>query len=337
MREWTAHVSCNQSEVAMLKNAGLALALLMLPFCPGVAFATGLDCTKSYYLAKSPACVDDTLANLRQSAASGKADPNTVIGFLAEIFRTSPQERERILKAEPSDYVRSVALVSLYRAGLLEDAQKFAAANNLSVLSEKLAATHLSPLDAVRPSSMPADNDLLIGAYLASGDTVFVQRILDNYSSADDGMVSDAFRIGLMISKFGTGHAPKGRDNVMTVVTQAACMKYQCKADQAKLLRVMTLATAYWSLQSLAMQDDGIRRTLSDFVERDTRLKNLFAIEQIAFGNYLTAIVAVTALKPDQATPDNGQGYAAMNKSASIYENLGPANEAFAPFKNLKQ
>jgi hypothetical protein len=321
----------------MLKNAGLTLALLMLPFCSGVVFATGQDCSKSYYLAKSPACVDETLANFRQTAASGKADPNTVIGFLAEIFRTSAQERERILKAEPSDYVRSVALVSLYRAGLVEDAQKFAAANNLSALSEKLAATHLGPLEAVRPSSMPADNDLLIGAYMASGNTAFVQRILDNYSSADDGMVSDAFRIGFMISKFGNGHGPKGRDNAMTVVTQAACMKYQCKADQAKLLRVMTLATAYWSLQSLAMHDDGIKSTLSDFVGRDTRLKNLLAIEQIAFGNYLTAIVVVTALKPDQASPDNGQGYAAMSKSASIYENLGPANEAFAPIKNPKQ
>ena len=249
----------------------------MLPFCSGVAFATGQDCSKSYYLAKSPACLDDTLANFRQSAAGGKADPNTVIGLLAEIFRTSAQERERILKAEPSDYVRSVALVSLYRAGLPDDAQKFAAANNLSALSEKLAATHLSPLDAVRPSSVPADNDLLIGAYMASGKPVFVQRILDNYSSADDGMVSDAFRVGLMISKFA-GHGPKGRDNAMTVVTQAVCMKY------------------------------------------------------------LTAIVALTALKPDQASPNNGhEGYAAMSKSASIYENLGPASEAFAPFKNPKQ
>jgi hypothetical protein len=94
------------------------------------------------------------------------------------------------------------------------------------------------------------------------------------------------------------------------------------------------LATAYWSLQSLARRDDGIRKTLSDFLARDTRLKNLFAIEQTAFGNYLTAIIAVAALKPGQAPTDNDRAYTAVSQSLSIYENLGPAADAFAPFKN---
>jgi hypothetical protein len=70
---------------------------------------------------------------------------------------------------------------------------------------------------------------------------------------------------------------------------------------------------------------------------RDTRLKNLFTIEQTAFGNYVTAIAVVTAFADDHKEADRAQMYEAMNKSASIYENLGSAQEAFAPMMNLKK
>jgi hypothetical protein len=99
----------------------------------------------------------------------------------------------------------------------------------------------------------------------------------------------------------------------------------------------MTLATALWSLQSLSGQDDGVKKTLSDFFARDARLKNLFTIEQTAFGNYVTAIALVTALKDDHIAADREQAYSAMDKSASIYESLGSAKDAFAPMMNLKK
>jgi hypothetical protein len=313
------------------KNTCIAFALAFLYFCPAVASAQ--QCMTSYYRARSPACLDEVLAQIRQMPPNARAEPSAAIGFLAQTLKDSTQERERILKSELSDNVKSVVLNSLYRAGLPQDAHKFPAANNLSVPPENLRATRLVALDAVRPSSIPSDNDLLIGAYMASGNTAIVQRILDNYSSADDAMVSDAFRIGLMMSKFEPGLAPKGRN---AVTSQAACAKYRCKEDQTKFLRVMTLATALWSLQSLSGQDDGIKMTLSDFSARDTRLKNLYTIEQTAFGNYVAAIALVTAFADDHKESDRAQMYEAMNKSASIYENLGSAQGAFAPFTNLK-
>jgi hypothetical protein len=64
------------------KFAGIAIALMCLQHLPGVALAAGQDCMASYYRTKSPACIDDTLAQLRQTAASGQAEPNTIIGFL---------------------------------------------------------------------------------------------------------------------------------------------------------------------------------------------------------------------------------------------------------------
>jgi hypothetical protein len=313
-----------------VKRIVVAVALLFIQCFP--AGAADPNCmNENYYRNRLPSCIDDMLSPLR--ASGSKADPNTVIGFLAQLFSTSPEERQRLLENEPSDYVRSVELVALYRADLLDDAQRFSIKNNLSALLQKLQASRPAPLAAVRPSSVPADNDLLIGAYMASGDKAFIQRIIDNYSSADDAMASDGFRVGLMLSKFGPGLTPKGRDSVMM---QAICAKYQCKTDQAKFLRVTTLATAFWSLQSLSGKDDGIRKMLSDFFARDTRLDTLFKIEQTAFGNYLVYIIAVTAIKDDQPGA-NRENLAAMRNSVSIYENLGPANEAFAPFAGQKK
>jgi hypothetical protein len=316
------------------RRASSAFVLALLYFLPAIGVANAQQCMTSYYREKSPACVDQVLAQFRQMPPNPRSEPSTIIGFLAQVFTGSAPERERILKAESSSYVKSVMLLSLYRAGLPDDAQKFATANNLSALSEKLRGMRLAALDAVKPSSTPGDNDLLIGAYMASGNAALIQRILENYSSADDAMAGDGLRMGLMMSKFGPGLAPKGRNAVMV---QAACAKYQCKEDQTKLLRVMTLGTALWSLQALSGQDDSIKKALSDFFTRDARLKNLFAIEQTAFGNYVTAIVFVTTFKDDHTGADREQAYAAMDKSASIYENLGSAKEAFAPMMNLKK
>jgi hypothetical protein len=313
------------------KNAFVTIALILFSLCP--AAAQQQDCMASYYRSKSPACVDEVIAQLRRTQGS-RSEPSALIGFLAQLFRDSLSERERILKGDSSDYVKSVDLVILHRAGLADEAQKFAAANNLAAANDKLRAARLVPLDALQPSSVPGDNDLLIGAYMASGNAAFLQKILSNYASADDDMTSDALRIGFMNGKFGPTLAPKGRE---PAIMQAACAKYQCKTDPAKLLRIMTLSSAIWALQSLAAKDDGVKKALADFFEGDARLKNLYTAERTAFGNYLTTIVAVTALKNDQRSADQEQVFAAMSKSASIYENLGSPAEAFAPMTSLKQ
>jgi hypothetical protein len=305
---------------AILKIAGIVVVLVCLNFPPRIAFAVGQECMLGYYRTKTSACADGILADFRQRPQS---DPNTLIGFLAQLFRTSQPERERILNAETSDQLKTVDVVSLYRAGLPDQAEAFAKANNLSALADKVRTTHLPTLDAVKPS-VPADNDLLVGAFMASGEPAFIQRILASYSDADDGMIGDGLRIGFMMSKFGPTLAAKGRK---PVIMQVACEKYQCKSDPAKLLRVLTLATALWSLQSLSQQDDQIKSTFNNFFAGDPRLKTLLFVEQNAFANYLTMIVGLAGL------PDNP----VLSRSAERYEKLQPANEAFAPPSNIKK
>ena len=306
----------------MAKIPGIVIVLLLAQLAP--AAAADQNCMSDYYRNKPAGCVDSTLSQLR-TATRSNSNPSTVIGFLAQLFVTSPAEKARLLDNEPSDYIRSVDLMALHRAGLAEDAQKFAGKYQLTALLQKLEAGRLAPLATVVPSFTPADNDLLIGAYMASGDTALIARILENFSSADDGMVSDAMRLGFMNSKFGPSATPKDRPNVMT---PAACAKYQCKTDPAKFFRVLTLSSAFWALQSLGRQDDGIKKTFAGFFERDARLKKLLAGEGAAFGNYLTALTMFSVFKPDQAG-DADQTVASMNKAALAYENLEPANKVF--------
>jgi hypothetical protein len=61
----------------------------------------------------------------------------------------------------------------------------------------------------------------------------------------------------------------------------------------------------------------------------------LLVAEQAAFGNYLTALVVVVAVKSDQASTEAGQAYAAMSKSALAYETLASARDAFTPIEAL--
>jgi hypothetical protein len=306
-----------------LSAAALLIALTISIVRCDPALALGQECMAAYYRTKSTACVDGILTEFRQKPRS---DPNTLIGFLAELFKDSPQERDRVLSAETADYMKSIDLASLWLAGEADKAQKFADANNLSSQMEQLRKTFPVTLDNVKSSSLPRDNDLLIGAYMASGNADFIRRILANYSDADDAMVADALRIGFMMSKLGRNLTAGGRN---PATLRIACEKYQCKVDSAKTYRLLTLATAIWAIQSLSQQDDGIRKTLDDFVIADPRLKTIFVVEQTAFGNYLMTMVGAAALRNPQAD-DQQRALEAMNKAALIYENLGSAAEASA-------
>jgi hypothetical protein len=312
-----------------MKLPSVLIALLLIQCWP--AIAADSNCMNDYYRTKLPGCIDSMLSQFRQMPRP-KSDPATMIGFLAQFFAASPEEKLRTLNDEPSEYLRSVYLVALYRAGLLDDARKYADKIDRSVLLQKLATDQLKPLAAVRPSSVPADNDLLIGAYMASGDTVFIERILENFSSADDSLVSDGLRMGFMQYKFGPTYAAKGRE---PVTMAAACEKYQCKTDPAKLYRLLTLSTAFWAMQALGKNDEGIKKAFAGFIERDKRLKDLFVAEQAALGNYLTANLTVDILKSDHTSAEADRAFAAMSKSASTYETLGSARDAFAPVETL--
>src|SRR5436190_20463159 len=107
----------NQTELGVTKFLKVAIVLFFTQCWP--AAAADQNCMASYYRTKSPACIDSVLSQLDQSSSKSRA--NTVIGFLAQIFSTSPEEKQRILRGASSQYVRSIDLAALYSAGLRDE------------------------------------------------------------------------------------------------------------------------------------------------------------------------------------------------------------------------
>ena len=72
----------------MAKIPGVAIVLLLVQLWP--AAAADSNCMNDYYRTKPADCVDSILSQLR-TAPTGKSDPSTVIGFLAQLFVRRPR------------------------------------------------------------------------------------------------------------------------------------------------------------------------------------------------------------------------------------------------------
>lgn len=290
----------------------LVLIILLLP---ATSFADEKGaCYSTFYLTKNMDCIDEVVGLLKKSPPSNQKNP-AIIGFLAQIFVIYPKEKERLLHQEIPPHVKSIYLASLYRAGLQEDVEEYAQKHGITEEAKTIEVSRTPKLKDISPEFDAGDNDLLIGAYMASGDITQIQRILANFSSAESMMVGDALRMSLMHSKFGPSLTPQGREKTMAI---AACHKYECKSNMQKTMRLMTLSSAFWALQSLSQKDDAIKNAFITFFGSDPRLQQLLATERVAFSNYLTMLVAFAAVKDD----------AGINSSLTIYEQLGSAEDA---------
>src|SRR5450631_3183374 len=81
------------------------------------AKATDQNCTKL------PACVDAVLSQPRQMEAGTTSALPALVGFLAQLFSMSPEEKQRILAGASSQPFKVIELFALYRAGLADDAR----------------------------------------------------------------------------------------------------------------------------------------------------------------------------------------------------------------------
>lgn len=308
----------------MLKKFTLFAALIA--FCGSAAAAENESCYNTFYKTKDMDCLEAVVENIHNSAAGWAEDPQTmpgaVSGFLAEIFSNYPEEKQDILQEDASTQVAGIYLMALLRAGLIDDAREYAAKTGLTEGFEKAENIGVPTLKEIKPSVNAADNDLLIGAYSASGNTEYITAILDNYNSVKESMASDAFRIALVTSKFGPTLAPEGRESTMA---SAACKKYKCETNVKKFQHVLTLASAFWATRAISRQDKEVKTKMLEFFNDNPELKKLLMIEQKAFGNYLTMLIAYAGTK------DNPH----INSSLSIYENLGSAQKAADAIKPL--
>lgn len=284
----------------MLKNTLLGLLSFAFLALPSLAQADAPDCFESFSQTKDTNCLDGLLKSLPNrkppplpEKTADHSNIEAAVGFFAEIFIQNLREKERLLSLDLPPYTQGVLVEALYRANLPKEAAAYAKAHDLLDIYKQYEAMNLPKMATVKPFAVPSDNDLLIGAYMATGDTTFISRILDNYKNAEDSRVKDAFRVGLMSSKFSNMQAP-GRDRTMTM---ALCERYHCKSDMPDYLRTMTLSTAFWATSSLAKKHEPIKNTLAAFFADDSRLNRLLVLEQNYFATYLQIFVLATTVK----------------------------------------
>jgi|GEM_PF-1515479 len=300
-----------------------------LSFCSQTAHAAAQgDCLAHYYETKSSICVDELIAKLGQGSVvsdgkNGLGNP-AATGFLAQLFKQNPDEKQRLLRAENSLRLRELFTAALYLARLREEAGAYAVSANVEGVYEWYNRQHMPAIADLGPGADPRINDLLIGAYMASGDTTLVRPLLESIKSVDKNMAADAFRMSLFISKFGQNMTSQGRPNYMI---EAACLKYECKPNPSKFLRLITIASGLWALQNLSKDDVQLAALTSQFFTSDINsdLKTALEAERVGFQNYLVGLVSFAVIRNDVN----------LEQSLSIYEKLGPVQEAFAAFEKM--
>ena len=302
---------------------GIALAVALCPSV-GVAQTPADDCAATYYRDKSEACLNQTLAALRD-ATSVKPEVNSaMVGFLAGVIKSTPTMEARIVAAVGPPAMETTILMALDRAGHDDAARSFARTENLQAALAGLESELPPRLDEIKPRSAAADNDLLIGAFMATGDPAYIKAILGNFTAATDDQIRDAVRVALMQSRFDE-HDPRGGYGRLARVV---CGKYQCRRDLSAFSRVMTLSAAYWALASLAAKDETIRKTSQAFLDADLRIKAIEQNEQDAFAAYLERLAAWTAEKKNPDLADKTKSDDAL---LSDYEGLGSTRDLLSP------
>jgi hypothetical protein len=318
----------NASAVAMGAMFRIPLLIILILPCTSAFAADDPNCITDFYRQKNESCIDafiKSTPNIEGRSADiqgGQINPGQ-LGFFADLFMNDPRQKARILALDAPPAAKLLFTEALYEAGLETEAQTYGDANGFADAPKSMQAMGLVPIKQLKSAANPADNDILIGAYMASGNTGYIKSILENFSSASDDMARDALRLSFVSSKFGPTNTPPGREPVMM---QAACQKYECRKDMQRMMRVMTLSSAFWALLSLSQPDAGIKSTLAGFFENDPRLKRLLADESHAFGNYMTTLALTAAIK------DNVN----FNASLSIYERLGSGQDAIAAMMGRK-
>lgn len=248
------------------------------------AFAKDYNCYSTFYKTNDFECVDRLVTMLSKKFYKTKdfnhSNIQGIVGFLTEIFRTKSKYKDYTLKKDVPLYIKSVFMVSLYRAGLTKEAKNYASYNSLEKLFGAYKKNSVELLTNLKPRYLPYDNDFLIGAFMASGNKKYIFRIIENYKTVSLEKAEDAFRVALVKNKFGTSLSPKVRKSQML---KNICIKYECKKNQKDFYKIMTLSTAYWSLNSLAKKHQIIKDSLNEFFKKNKQLKNILYIERNNF------------------------------------------------------
>lgn len=269
------------------------------------------DGVETFYQTHQFECVDKLLKSLDEMD-NPELDPNRIqnqIGFLAGIVITYPDKIDSILSKKVSQNARSAVIGALYRAGMSEKAVRYAHSSNMFPLFDSYQKSSIPLLAKTYSHYNPGDNDLLIGAFMATGDKIYIENIIHQYKDADDKMVRNALRIAAMQGKFGPELLSKTRKEIYTREhrenpLKALAIRENWQKYPKESMQTLTMASAFWALSSLAGKHKPIGEVFTDFFSSDSRLNKLANEETNNFTNYIMLSVILPAMDNKQNNSD---------------------------------
>jgi hypothetical protein len=211
-----------------------------------------------------------------------------VIGLLSEIFKKYPKEKYEILEKNVSKFTKGLFLVSLYRAGLEKDADDF---NKKELLNEiSIYKKEIILIEEVIPKYNPSENDLLLGAFSATGNNLYIKNILNNFLNSEMERQRDVVRVALVKKKFGNKLSQKSSNKNMI---NAILKKYKEK----DFFEFMTSSSGLWALMSLSSKDNNLSEKLENILNEDKKLSLIIKDEINNFQNYLIFIILSDSIK----------------------------------------
>jgi hypothetical protein len=280
---------------------------------------------ETYHIDHDRSCLENVAKALK---ANQTDDGETIVGFMAETLRSAPEARA--IYSIPDLQPRAKA--SLARAFDLLGEH-----NNLRGFFSALfggggeedgdsaeASAAKPDLDTLVSHDDVNTNDLLIGAFMASGNQDHLARILRNYDTADDQMTADALREGMLLLRYWTHPTQVDRTPVKTML-KLGCDRYGCKPRTHSEGRLMTLSTAYWAFFKHSAKDDGFRDAMNVYRARHLQFALAEAQERAAADNYASLSIAYATRKDDLT----------LAKAFDAYESFRPLSEVLPRFTLL--
>jgi hypothetical protein len=284
--------------------ANALILLLALSSCKTMASSSpDKHKLENFYTHKDCTAIERSLITFdkNNTKLSTKTPDNSgsIIGILSGVFIKDNDCREKILSLSEgfSDNTKIIIFTSLFRAELPDIAKTFAQHYFPNYRIEQLKGFGESSIKSVVLNYDDASkNDLLIGAYFATGDDIYLKNMLHNFKTQKKDKIKDVIRVAMVIEKFGFSLSPSSHQSKMW---ESIKNKYYSPKNPNSVVNFITMSSLFWALNSIAKNDENVAKYLKSFFV-DNELEAIFLNEQTNFYNYSMALVLSIAKIKDQ-------------------------------------
>lgn len=214
----------------------------------------------AYYNHPQPELIPEIIRNIGTLRRTTKDPLPSLTGFLAGVFRQHPDKVNSWItaKSEGNAEAETVLINALWLAGLRSVAQT--AMNEFRWPSDRVSSVKSSlanvPEIGEYTARVPADQDMLWGAFFASGDTKYVQKILEAYTDVANLPNVPAEDIAFVADSTVD---PAKRDQLKE--------RTQHYSQDIKR-RLLIASAALWSLSANAIQHGRVHQALAQYVRQ---------------------------------------------------------------------